>query len=177
MWSVVVRPLWVLRQRDSRDMAHVSGHPGYCQRQENTTCLWQWRLCSQTRLAKQGLRHKMAWGSHPTIAEVRKTLHRFNSWKAAGSDSILGWVLRECANQQADAFKTTTSIVPVSKGSSESSESYLNGYHPVTRTPIIRKHFERYCCHLQWTHCNLLSVSTVQPITLSSPPSTWPLPT
>ncbi|KAK3506659.1 hypothetical protein QTP70_012929 [Hemibagrus guttatus] len=91
-----------------------------------------------------------------TMADVRKTLCRVNSWKAAGPDNIPGRVLRECAEQLADVFTDifniflssaivptclkTTTIIPVPK---KSPVSCLNNYRPVALTPIIMKCFER----------------------------------
>ncbi|KAK3555126.1 hypothetical protein QTP86_010015 [Hemibagrus guttatus] len=91
-----------------------------------------------------------------TMADVRKTLHRVNSWKASGPDNIPGRVLRQCAEQLADVFTDnfnislssiiiptclkSTTIIPVPK---KSSVSCLNDYRPVALTPIIMKCFER----------------------------------
>ncbi|KAK3515154.1 hypothetical protein QTP70_008163 [Hemibagrus guttatus] len=91
-----------------------------------------------------------------TMADLRKTLCRVNPWKAAGPDNIPGRVLRECAEQLADAFTDifnislsstivptclkTTTIIPVPK---KSPVSRLNDYRPIALTPIIMKCFER----------------------------------
>ncbi|KAK3513335.1 hypothetical protein QTP70_012365 [Hemibagrus guttatus] len=72
-----------------------------------------------------------------TTADVRKTLCRVNSRKAAGPDNIPGRVLRECAEQLADVFTDifnislssaivptclkTTTIIPVPVSSEVSS--------------------------------------------------------
>ncbi|KAK3550582.1 hypothetical protein QTP70_000038 [Hemibagrus guttatus] len=91
-----------------------------------------------------------------TRADVRKTLRRVNSQKAAGPDSIPSRVLRECAEQLADVFTDifnislssavvptclkTITIIPVPK---KSPVSCLNDYCPIALTPIIMKCFER----------------------------------
>uniref|UniRef100_A0A3Q3G0A3 Reverse transcriptase domain-containing protein n=1 Tax=Labrus bergylta TaxID=56723 RepID=A0A3Q3G0A3_9LABR len=89
-------------------------------------------------------------------ADVRRTLRRVNTRKAAGPDDIPGRVLKECADQLAgvltDIFNTsliqavvpsclkTATIIPVPKKSTISS---LNDYRPVALTPIMMKCFER----------------------------------
>ncbi|KAK3526987.1 hypothetical protein QTP86_006127 [Hemibagrus guttatus] len=45
-----------------------------------------------------------------TTANVKKTLHRVNPWKAAGPDNIPGRVLRKCAEELADVFNDVFSI-------------------------------------------------------------------
>lgn len=89
-------------------------------------------------------------------AEVRRTLRRVNTRKAAGPDNIPGRVLKECADQLAgvltDIFNIslsqavvppclkTATIIPVPKKPTISS---LNDYRPVALTSIIMKCFER----------------------------------
>ena len=89
-------------------------------------------------------------------ADVRRTLRRVNTRKAAGPDNIPGRLLKECADQLAgvltDIFNTslkqavvpsclkTATIIPVPKKPTISS---LNDYRPVALTPIMMKCFER----------------------------------
>ncbi len=91
-----------------------------------------------------------------SAADVRKTLSRINSRKAAGPDNIPGRVLKDCAAQLTDVltdiFNTSlsqaviptclksTTIIPVPK---KSPVSCLNDYHPIALTPIMMKCFER----------------------------------
>lgn len=88
--------------------------------------------------------------------DVRRTLLRINTRKAAGPDNIPGRVLRDCAYELAgvltDIFNTslsqavvpvclkTSTIIPIPKSSAVMCR---NDYRPVALTPIIMKCFER----------------------------------
>ncbi|KAF7658945.1 hypothetical protein LDENG_00005470 [Lucifuga dentata] len=85
---------------------------------------------------------------------VKRVLSHTNPRKAAGLDSIPGWVLRDCADQLKDVFTDifntslhqtvvpkclkSATIIPVPK---KSSVSCLNDYRPIALTPIVMKCF------------------------------------
>lgn len=88
--------------------------------------------------------------------DVRRSLLRINTCKAAGLDNILGRVLRDCAHELAgvltDIFNTSLSqaVVPVCLNTSiiipvpkSLAVTCMNDYRRMALTPIIIKCFER----------------------------------